>query len=225
MEWQRDGYEISPDPARLDRRAIWHFLRTSYWWPDEVPRAAVEKAIDNSPLVFGLYDSTGSQAGFARVVTDRCRFAWLADVFVLEPHRGGGLGVWRSRLRSTIPSWNASASCWAPPSARTVRAVRVSCGRRRADDGTPSTVGPPVRPFRLARLHVGQVQRTGHPVDFTSGGATMTSRIAAMSSATWGVPKCCRSASSLCHSSTNTKLVLALAVLVDPVADAAGLLP
>jgi GNAT superfamily N-acetyltransferase len=94
VAWQRDGYEISTDPARLDRRASWQFLRTSYWWPDDAPRATVEKAIDNSALVFGLYDSTGCQAGFARVVTDRCRFAWLADVFVLEPHRGGGLGVW-----------------------------------------------------------------------------------------------------------------------------------
>ena len=32
--------------------------------------------------------------GFARVVTDRARFAWLSDVFVLDGHRGKGLGVW-----------------------------------------------------------------------------------------------------------------------------------
>jgi GNAT superfamily N-acetyltransferase len=94
MVWRRDGYEISSDPARLDREAIWEFLRASYWWPDDARPEAVGKVIDNSPLVFGLYDAAGSQAGFARVVTDRCRFAWLADVFVLEPHRGQGLGVW-----------------------------------------------------------------------------------------------------------------------------------
>ena len=94
MEWRRDGYEISTDPARLDRGAIWEFLRTAYWWHDDAPREAVAKAIDHSPLVFGLYDSVGGQAGFARVVTDRCRFAWLADVFVLEAHRERGLGVW-----------------------------------------------------------------------------------------------------------------------------------
>ncbi len=92
VEWRRDGYLISTDPARLDREAIWRFLRTTYWSPN-VARDVVERAIENS-LVFGMYSPTGDQAGFARVVTDRARFAWLADVFVLESHRGVGLGVW-----------------------------------------------------------------------------------------------------------------------------------
>ena len=86
------GYTISTDPARLDRDAIWRFLRTSYW-AENVARNVVERAIENS-LPFGLYAPAGDQAGFARVVTDRARFAWLADVFVLEVHRGRGLGVW-----------------------------------------------------------------------------------------------------------------------------------
>jgi GNAT superfamily N-acetyltransferase len=92
VESNRNGYLISTDPARLDREAIWRFLRTTYWSPN-VARDVVERAIDNSP-VFGIYSPTGDQAGFARVVTDRARFAWLADVFVLESHRGVGLGVW-----------------------------------------------------------------------------------------------------------------------------------
>lgn len=92
MEWRRDGYLISTDPARLDQEAIWRFLRTSYWSPD-IAREVVERAIHNS-LVFGLLAAGGEQAGFARVVTDKARFAWLADVFVLEQHRGKGLGVW-----------------------------------------------------------------------------------------------------------------------------------
>jgi GNAT superfamily N-acetyltransferase len=92
MEWRRDGYLISTDPARLDREAIWRFLRTSYWSPN-IARETVERAIQNS-LVFGLFAAGGDQAGFARVVTDKARFAWLADVFVLEQHRGEGLGVW-----------------------------------------------------------------------------------------------------------------------------------
>jgi GNAT superfamily N-acetyltransferase len=92
MSSARDGYVISTDPARLDREAIWSFLRTSYWSPG-IERDVVERGIEHS-LVFGLYAPDGAQAGFARVLTDHARFAWLADVFVLEEHRGRGLGVW-----------------------------------------------------------------------------------------------------------------------------------
>jgi GNAT superfamily N-acetyltransferase len=92
MEHRRDGYLISTDPDRLDRAAIWRFLQTSYWSPG-IAREVVERAIEHSP-VFGLYAPDGAQAGFARAVTDHARFAWLADVFVLEAHRGRGLGVW-----------------------------------------------------------------------------------------------------------------------------------
>jgi GNAT superfamily N-acetyltransferase len=92
MDLDRDGYRISTDAARLDREAIWRFLRTTYWSPG-VERDVVKRGIDNS-LVFGLFAPDGEQAGFARVVTDLARFAWLADVFVLDAHRGRGLGVW-----------------------------------------------------------------------------------------------------------------------------------
>ena len=50
----------------------------------------VEKAIRNS-LCFGVFENGGGQVGFARVITDRATFAYLADVFILEPHRGKGL--------------------------------------------------------------------------------------------------------------------------------------
>lgn len=93
MEWRRDdGYTISTDTARVDRQVVWEFLRTSYWAKD-IAFERLSKSMDNS-LVFGLTDPGGAQAGFARAVTDRARFAWLSDVFVLEAHRGRGLGVW-----------------------------------------------------------------------------------------------------------------------------------
>jgi GNAT superfamily N-acetyltransferase len=84
-----DGYEASDDPARLDVDVIHGFLRTSYWSPG-VSRQIVEKAIQGS-LPMGLYAPDGRQAGFARVVTDRATFGYLADVFVLPEHRGRGL--------------------------------------------------------------------------------------------------------------------------------------
>jgi GNAT superfamily N-acetyltransferase len=85
-----DGIEISTDPARLDPGAIHAYLSRSYW-AAKIPREIVARSIANS-LCFGVYDA-GRQVGFARVVTDRATYAYLADVYILESHRGRGLGV------------------------------------------------------------------------------------------------------------------------------------
>ena len=81
-------YDISTDPGRLDLDAIHAYLSRSYWSPG-VPRAVVARAIAHS-LCFGIYRD-GAQVGFARVISDRATFAYLADVYVLEGHRGQGL--------------------------------------------------------------------------------------------------------------------------------------
>ena len=91
MEWKRDGLTVSTERARLDRDAIHEFLRGSYW-AKGIPREIVDRSIDNS-LCFGLYDGN-RLVGFARVITDSATFAYLSDVFVLESHRGRGLGTW-----------------------------------------------------------------------------------------------------------------------------------
>jgi len=83
-----DAYEITTDPARMDVEAIHAFLSTTYWSPG-IPRQLVQRAIDNS-LCFGVL-LEGRQVAFARLVTDRASFAYLADVYVLEEHRGRGL--------------------------------------------------------------------------------------------------------------------------------------
>ena len=83
-----DDYTISTDPGRLDPVAIHAFLSRSYWSPG-IPMRVVETALTNS-LAFGLY-FRAYQVGLARVVTDKATFAYLADVYVLEAHRGKGL--------------------------------------------------------------------------------------------------------------------------------------
>ena len=83
-------YEISSDPARLDLDVIHRFLSEDAYWSPGIPRATVERAVKNS-FCFGVYLPDGSQVGFARLVTDRTTFAYLADVFVLSQHRGRGL--------------------------------------------------------------------------------------------------------------------------------------
>ena len=84
-----DAIEVAAcDAARLDFGVIHAFLRDSYWAKD-IPLAVVERAARGS-LCFGAWDGA-AQVGFARVVTDRATFAYLADVFVLPSHRGRGI--------------------------------------------------------------------------------------------------------------------------------------
>lgn len=92
-EWRRDGCTVSTDPARLDLALVQRWLAAESYWAKGVPPEVVERAARGS-LNFGLYDAADGQIGYARVVTDYATFAWLADVFVLAPERGRGLGVW-----------------------------------------------------------------------------------------------------------------------------------
>jgi GNAT superfamily N-acetyltransferase len=91
MEWKRDGFTVSTEKERLDRGVIHEFLRGSYW-AKGIPREVVDRSIENS-LCFGLYDGD-ALVGFARVISDNATFGYLADVFVLESHRGRGLATW-----------------------------------------------------------------------------------------------------------------------------------
>lgn len=86
------GYEVSTDRDRIDVDVVFGFLSQESYWSPGISRAVVEKSIDNS-LCFGAYRGE-AQVGFARIVTDKATFALVADVFVLEPHRGQGLAKW-----------------------------------------------------------------------------------------------------------------------------------
>ena len=90
-DWQRGEYTVSTDRTRLDLEVIHGFLVDCYW-ASGITRERVERSILHS-LCFGLYREA-SQIGFQRVITDRSTFAYLADVFVLEEHRGKGLARW-----------------------------------------------------------------------------------------------------------------------------------
>jgi GNAT superfamily N-acetyltransferase len=84
-------YQMSTDRQRIDIAAVHAFLTQSYWSPG-IPRGVVERAIENS-LCFSVYFGA-QQVGFARVITDKATFAYLADVFIIESHRGKGLSKW-----------------------------------------------------------------------------------------------------------------------------------
>ena len=86
------GYEISTDQDRLDVEVVFRFLSEESYWSPGIPRDVVERSINNS-LCFGVYHGE-VQVGFARIVTDKATFALVADVFIVEAHRGKGLSKW-----------------------------------------------------------------------------------------------------------------------------------
>jgi GNAT superfamily N-acetyltransferase len=91
MDLERDGFRVSDDAGLLDLELIHGFLRGSYWAAG-IPREIMERSLRGS-LCFGLYEGP-AQVGFARCITDRATYAYLADVFVLPSHRGRGLSKW-----------------------------------------------------------------------------------------------------------------------------------
>src|SRR5918997_1815159 len=103
-EWRQGEYTISDDPARLDLDLVHGFLSGESYWARGRSRERVERSIENS-LPFGVYRADGRQVGFARVVTDRATFAWLADVFVLPEERGRGLSKWLVECPPAPPEW------------------------------------------------------------------------------------------------------------------------
>jgi GNAT superfamily N-acetyltransferase len=90
-----DEYEISTDNKRLDLGLIHDFLANGSYWARGIPFETVKRSVEHS-LCFGVFHHDG-QVGFARVVTDSATFAYLGDVFILEAHRGKGLGKWLLR--------------------------------------------------------------------------------------------------------------------------------
>ncbi|MFL5698795.1 MAG: GNAT family N-acetyltransferase [Ktedonobacteraceae bacterium] len=99
-EWRRGEYLISTDKSRLDLTLIHNFLTTSYW-ATGIPLEVVRRSIEHS-LSFGLYKEE-QQIGYARVITDYATFAYLGDVFILEPFRGQGLSKWLMEVVVTHP--------------------------------------------------------------------------------------------------------------------------
>lgn len=89
-EAQHAGYLLSDDPARLDLDAIHAYLSRSYWAAG-IPRETVARSLAGS-LGIGVYAPDRTQVGLVRVISDCATFAYLCDVYVLEPHRGRGLG-------------------------------------------------------------------------------------------------------------------------------------
>jgi GNAT superfamily N-acetyltransferase len=88
MSTLAEDYELVTDQSAIDPVAAHAYLTTSYW-SRGIPLETVQRALAGSLCVAVRH--AGAQIAFARVVTDRATFAYLADVYVLDAHRGQGL--------------------------------------------------------------------------------------------------------------------------------------
>jgi len=84
------NYKISTNKSLIDTAVVHNYLSNASYWSKGISLDKVQKCIAHS-LCFGIYQDT-QQVGFARVVTDYVRMAYIADVFILEAHQGKGLG-------------------------------------------------------------------------------------------------------------------------------------
>ena len=100
-EWRCGEYVISTDRERLDLGAVHGFLSRASYWAGGITMEVVARSVEHS-LPFGVYN-THQQVGFARVITDYATFAYVADVFILAPFRGQGLGKWLMRTIVSHP--------------------------------------------------------------------------------------------------------------------------
>ena len=113
LKLKNENFVIDTIAAKLQLDVIYGYLSRSYW-SENIPRAIVEKSVKNS-FCFGVYHFD-TQVGFARLITDYCTFAYLADVFILEQYRGKGLSKWlmheilRHPDLQTLRRWNLSTA-------------------------------------------------------------------------------------------------------------------
>lgn len=91
MNWVRETFAVTCDPAKLDHGVIVEFLASSYW-AKGIPAATVAKSLEGS-ICFAVLDGE-RQIGFGRVITDRATIAYVGDVFILPEYRGRGLAKW-----------------------------------------------------------------------------------------------------------------------------------
>ncbi|MDQ1388191.1 MAG: hypothetical protein QOF56_1645 [Acidobacteriaceae bacterium] len=102
VEYRRGEFLISTSRERLDLDVVHGFL-TKCYWAKGIPREIVARSIERA-LCFGIYNGEGAQVGFARVISDFATIAYVGDVFVLETHRGQGLGKWLMQCITQHPA-------------------------------------------------------------------------------------------------------------------------
>lgn len=101
MTIAKNQFTITTEKEKLDIEVIHSFLTRSYW-AEGISKEVIKRSIEGA-LCFGLFEN-GKQIGFARMITDKATFAYLADVFIIEEYQGRGLSKWLMEVIMSHPS-------------------------------------------------------------------------------------------------------------------------
>jgi len=95
--WSNGDYVVTTDPERVDLDVVHRFLSEDSYWARGRTREQQALVNERSSCFSVLHEPSDRLVGFARVLTDDVSFGWVADVFVLDEHRGAGLGTFLMR--------------------------------------------------------------------------------------------------------------------------------
>ena len=101
MTIAKDQFTITTEKEKFDIEFIHSFLTRSYW-AEGISKELIKRSVDGA-LCFGLFEND-KQIGFARMITDKATFAYLADVFIIEGYRGRSLSKWLMEVIMAHPS-------------------------------------------------------------------------------------------------------------------------
>jgi GNAT superfamily N-acetyltransferase len=105
-----DGYELDDAKERIDLAEVHRFLSEESYWAKGRAYETQAEYVELAVRVVGLYHH-GRQVGFCRAAQmPGVSFVYLADVYVLDEHRGRGLG--EELVREMIENGPLAGSSW-----------------------------------------------------------------------------------------------------------------
>jgi GNAT superfamily N-acetyltransferase len=81
----KDGYNV------MDFWKVTEMLQDAFWCVG-IKEKEVTQGAQNSALLVGAFTTDNKQIGYARVISDRTRFAYILDVIVDDKYRKQGIG-------------------------------------------------------------------------------------------------------------------------------------
>ncbi|MDR3596743.1 GNAT family N-acetyltransferase [Clostridium sp.] len=86
-----DDIVIKDGIENMDFKKVTKMLSNAFW-SKGIELSEVMQGAENSALIVGAFEQDGSQIGYARVISDKTRFAYITDVYIEEYFRKKGIG-------------------------------------------------------------------------------------------------------------------------------------